>query len=144
MIRRLESGSIGFGTLPTIEVGVIPAMTQSPLHCELNGIRTHDLRDTGEILYQPSYEATDSRGSQWLELSLNWAHGWFTPASSSPWRVSQEFCSVSKTKHLCNKETCMIVLETETKRCEWEDKQIKIKLNDVKRTHLMTWSLHPC
>ena len=41
----------------------------------LNGIRTHDLRDTGAMLYQLSYEAT-----HWhfqllkLENLLRWSH----------------------------------------------------------------------
>ena len=33
-----------------------------------NGIRTHDLRDTGAMLYQLSYEATHWEQGQFIEL----------------------------------------------------------------------------
>ena len=33
-----------------------------------NGIRTHDLRDTGAMLYQMSYEATDWERGQLIEF----------------------------------------------------------------------------
>ena len=34
-----------------------------------NGIRIRDLRDTGAMLYQLSYEATHWKRGQWLEVS---------------------------------------------------------------------------
>ena len=34
----------------------------------LNGIRTHDLRDTGAMLYQLSYEATHWEQGQFIEF----------------------------------------------------------------------------
>ena len=36
-----------------------------------NGIRTHDLRDIGAMLYQLSYEATHWEQGQFIELSKN-------------------------------------------------------------------------
>ena len=34
----------------------------------INGIRTRDLRDTGAMLHQPSYEATHWERGQFIEL----------------------------------------------------------------------------
>ena len=36
-----------------------------------NGIRTHDLRDTGAMLYQLSYEATHWERSQLIEVMFS-------------------------------------------------------------------------
>ena len=35
---------------------------------DFNGIRTHDLRDTGAMLYQLSYEATHWEQGQFIEF----------------------------------------------------------------------------
>ena len=37
-----------------------------------NGIRTRDLRDTGAMLYQLSYEATHWERGQFIEFLINW------------------------------------------------------------------------
>ena len=43
-----------------------------------NGIRTHDLRDTGAMLYQLSYEATHWEQGQFIEfISPYPASSWF-------------------------------------------------------------------
>ena len=40
-----------------------------------NGIRTRDLRDTGAMLYQLSYEATDWERGQFIEF-ISSREGW--------------------------------------------------------------------
>ena len=41
-----------------------------------NGIRTHDLRDTGAMLYQLSYEATHWERGQFIEFISSRAVKW--------------------------------------------------------------------
>ena len=41
-----------------------------------NGIRTHDLRDTGAILYQLSYEATHWERGQFIESTFSRVVKW--------------------------------------------------------------------
>ena len=45
-----------------------------------NGIRTHDLRDTGAMLYQLSYEATHWERGQFIEFisshAVKWCEGY--------------------------------------------------------------------
>ena len=64
---------------------------------DFNGIRTRDLRDTGAMLYQLSYEATRASGIIWsiYEIIHNWTA---VVEESGKWIIAVNFFNLNNWK----------------------------------------------